>query len=128
MASGCVPLLFDGGDGSPLYSKHVPTYWPWRASPAALPLPAGSVGLDYGSFAVVVNATDAIAGADFLGPLMAMPSAQVAALQQGVDAAAPAMVYAPAFSGARPNDAFARFESIVRAITPVPQRIPMRAP
>ena len=30
MASGCVPVLFDGGDGSPLYSPEVPTYWPWR--------------------------------------------------------------------------------------------------
>jgi hypothetical protein len=74
---------------------------------------ANQIGLDYSKFTVAVNSTAAIAGADFLGPLMAMPSDQLSALQLGVDAAAPAMVYAPSYSAPRTDDAFARFFALV---------------
>mmetsp|Transcript_13169 Transcript_13169/g.22286 ORF Transcript_13169/g.22286 Transcript_13169/m.22286 type:complete len:369 (+) Transcript_13169:129-1235(+) len=30
VSSGCIPVIFDGGDGSNLYSPHEPTHWPWR--------------------------------------------------------------------------------------------------
>lgn len=138
--SGCVPVIFDGGDGSELYSATRPTFWPWRlvpsdvsrhahghAQPAA---PASSlaarVGLDYATFTVAVNASDVLGlssthvggHASFMARLVAMPTdepATLARLQRGVDDAAPAFVYAP--SRVRPapsrDDAFSRFFSLV---------------
>ena len=71
VVSGCIPVVFDGGDGSALYSEDRPTLWPWRVSAAERerPTPFGAllqrVGVDYSDFTVIVNASEVLG----LGPI-----------------------------------------------------------
>lgn len=137
--SGCIPVIFDGGDGSDLYQPSRPTYWPWRLVPEDMvPRPGhmrqaalatalnARAGLDYSTFTVTVNSSDVLGFSNaldggymsFMTRLVAMPTeepALLASLQKGVDAAAPAFVYAPSRTRPVPsqNDAFSRFFSLV---------------
>ena len=137
--SGCIPVIFDGGDGSDLYASSRPTYWPWRLVPedmvprhghmrqAALASALNArAGLDYASFTVIVNSSEVLGFSNaldgdymsFMTRLVAMPTDEpdkLASLQRGVDAAAPAFVYAPSRTRPVPSqhDAFSRFFSLV---------------
>lgn len=142
IVSGCVPVIFDGGDGSSLYSSSTPTFWPWRTfegnagregsrQGATSPFKSAvqRIGLDYDAFTVVINVTRVLEGASsghanssyaaaFFAELLAMPTQnprRLAALQRGVDKAAPAMVVAPSRTLAAPrtDDAFARFFALL---------------
>jgi len=139
---GCVPVIFDGGDGSPLYSKHHPTFWPWRVTPPGTAAPKQAqpggaigprlhlgrggfrslkqrIGLDYSDFCVVLNTSTEIervelGGESFVARLRALnhTSGRLQALRRGLAAAAPAMVY----SNSRvpdPGDAFSRFLALI---------------
>jgi hypothetical protein len=125
LLSGCVPVLFDGGLRD--YPADVKTWWAWRDH-----------GLRYEEFAVVVNAsavrrspgTTAVApsttaggGGALLQELAQMPTddpARFLALRRGVDKVAALLRYSAAdesestTQGPPPQDAFQRFESIVR--------------
>jgi len=134
-ASGCIPVIFDGGDGSDLYSPHEPTHWPWRlvgttkgvshvhhehrgrhSSGDKFRSTINQVGLDYTRFTVAVNVSEVLGliprpSLGFVERLTEMPSEEVEQLQQGLHGAASALLYAPVSTLAVPanNDAFARF-------------------
>jgi len=65
--SGCVPVIFDGGDGSTLYSNGAPTFWPWRVF-GTEHAPRGAsnnfkalrhrIGLNYLSFTISLNTSE----------------------------------------------------------------------
>jgi len=125
VASGCIPIIFDGGDGSPLYSNHSITFWPWRLTNTQgherKSMYARKIGLDYTSFTVSFNTSDFfVRGQRLLQDVLVLPEkdpGRLRTLQQGVDSAAPAMLYTPAINlpSPRPDDAFARFFALVTA-------------
>ena len=80
MMTGCIPIIFDGGDGSSLYDSHSPTYWPWRLFESSTTEPGWAhnrkgdyhiqksrfnyvrqnIGLNYSKFTVTVNTTEVL--------------------------------------------------------------------
>jgi hypothetical protein len=131
VVSGCIPLIFDGGDGSELYSNTSQTYWPWRIFGANSFISdrfqrlLSRIGLDYSLFCVILTAEDIFnPSKNFVKMLQRMhrdDPEHIRKLQLGVDEAAPAMVYSPSMprmnspgSGdSRAQDAFTRLYSLV---------------
>jgi hypothetical protein len=132
--SGCIPVIFDGGDGSGLYGNRTPTFWPWRVFDTPLlskdpfQRTIHRIGLDYARFCVVVGVTDLLNPiTNFAKDLQKMyrdDPKQVRRLQLGVDEAAPAMVYLPSSPrivtspGSAPIffDAFARLFTLLSSL------------
>jgi hypothetical protein len=131
VTTGCVPVLFDGGDGSDLYSSDRPTYWPWRRVDPTTPAVVnnatlfdaalGQIGVDYATFAVILNTTNVLStSTEFLEGLMTMPAenpARLLNLQSALRDFAPLVLYATSSTRATPvaNDAFSQFFKLVTA-------------
>jgi hypothetical protein len=126
--SGCIPVIVDGGDGSPLYGQ-TPTYWPWRLfanstqNTTKLSQVVNQIGLNYSKFSLICDASEVMSDpVFFLENLITFPDRypkRLLSLQLGVDEASPSFIYAPAVSLLKPvqNDAFARFFALVAQLS-----------